>query len=94
MHTRFKCLDVAKGRAYISRDVIFYESDYPFAQLHPNDGASLRSEILLLPPTLLNPSSGFWDNNSSDLFANGSLRTNPFVEHARSAKCWRILIPI
>jgi hypothetical protein len=49
MHKGFKCLDVAAGRAYISRDVVFDESIYPFSKLNPNAGVRLRSEILLLP---------------------------------------------
>jgi hypothetical protein len=48
-HKGFKCLDVIGGRVYISRDVIFDETIYPFAKLNPNVGARLRSEILLLP---------------------------------------------
>jgi hypothetical protein len=49
MHKWFKCLDVAVGRVYISRDVVFDESVYPFSKLNPNAGVRLRSEILLLP---------------------------------------------
>lgn len=56
MHKGFKCLDVSTGRVYISRDVIFDQSVFPFAQLHPNAGARLRSEILL-HPTSLNPTN-------------------------------------
>jgi len=67
---------------FISRDIELAAIVYPFAQLHPNVGARLRSEILLLPPTLLNPSSNFGDGNSSDLFGNGSLRTNSSLEYA------------
>jgi len=50
-------LDVKEGRVYISRDVIFDETVFPFASLHPNAGARLRSEILLLPNHLKNPHS-------------------------------------
>jgi hypothetical protein len=49
MHKGFKCLDVAAGRVYISRDVVFDESVYPFSKLNPNAGVRLRSEVLLLP---------------------------------------------
>lgn len=42
-------MDVASGRVYISRDVVFDETVYPFATLHPNAGARLRTELLLLP---------------------------------------------
>jgi hypothetical protein len=58
VHKGFKCLDVAEGRVYISRDVVFDENIFPFQELHPNAGARLRKEILLLSPNLLNPSSG------------------------------------
>jgi hypothetical protein len=49
MHKWFKCLDVAAGRVYISRDVVFDESLYPFSKLNPNADVRLRSEILQLP---------------------------------------------
>jgi histone deacetylase 1/2 len=52
----FKCLDISTGRIYISRDVVFDESVFPFSKLNPNAGARLRSEILLLPSELLNTS--------------------------------------
>ena len=35
MHKGVKCLDVSSGRVYISRDVVFDESVFPFSQLHP-----------------------------------------------------------
>jgi histone deacetylase 1/2 len=49
MHKGYKCLDISTGRVYISRDVVFDETIFPFARLHPNAGARLRAEILLLP---------------------------------------------
>lgn len=54
-HKGFKCLDPAEGRIYISRDVTFDEHVFPFASLHPNAGAQLKSELCLLPNILLNP---------------------------------------
>ena len=58
LHKGFKCLDISTGRVYISRDVVFDENVFPFSKLHSNAGARLRSEILLLPPSLLNSSVG------------------------------------
>ena len=52
MHKGFKCLDPTSGRVYISRDVVFDENVFPFAHLHPNAGALLQKEILLLPDSL------------------------------------------
>jgi hypothetical protein len=49
MHKGYKCLDISTGRIYISRDVVFDETVFPFASLHPNAGARLCAEILLLP---------------------------------------------
>ena len=58
LHKGVKCLDVPTGRVYISRDVVFDESVFPFTSLHPNAGALLRKEILLLPPSLQNDDHG------------------------------------
>lgn len=38
--------------------MVFDETIFPFAALHPNAGARLRSEVLLLPEHLQNPSIG------------------------------------
>jgi hypothetical protein len=56
MHKGFKCLDISTGRIYISRDVVFDEQVFPFAELHANAGARLRSEIDLLPSSLFDSS--------------------------------------
>jgi hypothetical protein len=56
MHKGVKCLDVPTGRVYVSRDVVFDETVFPFAKIHRNAGALLRREILLLPSSLQNPS--------------------------------------
>jgi hypothetical protein len=58
LHKGYKCLDVSSGPICISRDVIFDEEVFPFSKLHPNAGAHLRSEIKLLPPTLIHSSIG------------------------------------
>jgi histone deacetylase 1/2 len=84
LHKGFKCLDITEGRVYISRDVVFDEDVYPFASLHSNVGARLRSEILLLSPTLLNPST-FGDNNTLDSTSNDSLHTNSTCEPAENS---------
>ena len=49
LHKGYKCLEIATGRIYISRDVVFDETLFPFAKLHPNAGALLRAKIALLP---------------------------------------------
>jgi hypothetical protein len=49
LHKGVKCLDISTGCVYISRDVVFDENIFPFASLHPNAGALLKKEILLLP---------------------------------------------
>ena len=54
LHKGFKCLDITARRVYISRDVVFDETVFPFAKLNPKAGASIRSEVLLLSE---NPSS-------------------------------------
>lgn len=81
----YKCLDISTGRVYISRDVIFDETIFPFAELHPNAGARLRSKILLLPDSLLNPSSGSENDISFDHSGN-SIPTNQLHELADSGE--------
>lgn len=71
-HKGYKCLDISSGRVYISRDVIFDETGFPFSELHPNAGTQLRSEILLLRPTLRNPQG----NIGADVFD-----VNNFANH-------------
>nr|ABA95721.1 retrotransposon protein, putative, Ty1-copia subclass [Oryza sativa Japonica Group] len=58
LHKGFKCLEVNSGRVYISRDVVFDENIFPFAQLRPNAGARLRAEVLLLPSHLVHSFGG------------------------------------
>jgi hypothetical protein len=41
-HRGYKCLEPKSGRVYISRDVIFDETFFPFSSLHPNAGAQLK----------------------------------------------------
>jgi hypothetical protein len=40
---------VSTGCVYISRDVVFDENIFPFAELHPNAGRRLKQDNLLLP---------------------------------------------
>jgi hypothetical protein len=68
---------------YISRDVVFDENIYPFSALHPNAGARLRNEILLLSPSLLNPSPGVEQTCDSSVF--NSPPANPTNEYSGSA---------
>lgn len=92
LHKGFKCLDVSSGRVYISRDVVFDESVFPFQELSPNAGARLRPEILLLPSSG-SGGTGFDDrmHDLSDL-ANQSPCSVPsdvlyrFQEHPSSVR--------
>jgi hypothetical protein len=52
LHKGYKCLDISTGRLYISRDIVFDETVFPFTSLHSNAGARLRAEINLLPLSL------------------------------------------
>jgi hypothetical protein len=85
MHKGFKCLDPTEGRVYISHDVTFDECVFPFAELHPNAGARLRSEISLLPDALLNSSSNFGDAILLDHAASTPVPINPSTTSARSS---------
>ena len=76
LHKGFKCLDPSTGCIYISHDVVFDETVYPFAQLHPNAGARLRAELSLLPDILKNPDSSFGDAQIHDHTLINSLTTN------------------
>jgi hypothetical protein len=49
IHNGFKCLNISKCRIYISQDVIFDESTFPFASLNSNAGTHYTSEALLIP---------------------------------------------
>lgn len=63
-HKGVKCLDVSTGHVYISRDVVFDETKFPFSDLHPNAGALLRKEILLLPSSFTGLDQG--ENDCDD----------------------------
>jgi hypothetical protein len=54
-------------RVYISRDIIFDESVYPFSMLHSNIEARLRNEILLLPSHLVDHNGVCLPNNDTTL---------------------------
>jgi hypothetical protein len=77
MHKGYKCLDISTGRIYISRDVVFDEAVFPFAELHSNAGARLRTKINLLPSTLL-PSSNI-ENRELCPTTDSILSNNPPV---------------
>jgi hypothetical protein len=70
LHKGYKCLDIPNGRVYISRDVIFDESVFPFSELNLNVGAQLRNDIMLLHPTLSSPASS--PENAIDTHVNDS----------------------
>lgn len=63
-------MEISSARVYISKDVVFDENIFPFANLHSNAGALLRKEILLLPQHLLG------DVNCADPEATNSLHSD------------------
>jgi hypothetical protein len=69
LHKGYKCLDVASGCVYISRDVDFNETIFPFLELNPNAGAQLRYDITLIHPTLIphSPTETVVENNINNL---------------------------
>jgi histone deacetylase 1/2 len=81
IHKGVKCLDVSTGRVYISRDVVFDESVFPFSKLHPNAGALLRKEILLLPASMQNslPLDHGGQQQCIDLMTNDSPVLAPII---------------
>jgi hypothetical protein len=76
-HKGYKCLDVVSGCVYVSRDVMFDEGVFPFSSLHPNSGAQLHSDILLLPPPLRNSYEGEFVATGR---TNGANVVDPLVE--------------
>jgi hypothetical protein len=68
---------VSTGRVYISRDVVFDETVFPFKSLHPNAGALIRKQILLLDPSLCNFEQG--DDIVDDFTMENTHATNPYV---------------
>jgi hypothetical protein len=61
--------------------VVLDEEMFPFAKHHPNAGARLQSEILLLPPSLSSlPSRQTGVNNTEMLVANFPNHAHDFCE--------------
>jgi hypothetical protein len=56
--------------------VVFDETIFPFASLHPNAGARLRAELALLLDVLLNSSTNFGDAFLHDQTSVNSMPTN------------------
>ena len=79
MYKGFKCLDVSTRCIYISRDVVFDETLFPFSKLHDNAGARLQSEILLLPSSLFPSDTTSLEGNDSDAPVIDSPETNEFL---------------
>jgi hypothetical protein len=83
LHKGFKCLDVAEGRVYVSHDVVFDQTVYPFSKLNPNVGARLRGEIQLLPSnSTFMPSSASGDELIVDSTAH-----MPLIPMPTNASC-------
>jgi hypothetical protein len=67
----------------VPRDVIFDEQVFPFASLHPNAGAKLRADIILLPSYLVSPNHDgvcTTDNPSTSAVSPNQDASKNFVE--------------
>jgi hypothetical protein len=64
MHKGFKCLDIPTDHIYISHDVIFDESVFPFASLNSHTGARYTSDVLLVPS--FTPGDNIFTNEAND----------------------------
>ena len=53
MHKGYKCLDRSTGRIYISCDVVFDESVFPYATPGVTIDVSCLADVLSFPPTEL-----------------------------------------
>jgi hypothetical protein len=49
LHKGYKCLDISSGCVCISRNVVFDEVVFPFAELPSSIGAHYTAEVLLIP---------------------------------------------
>jgi hypothetical protein len=74
MHKGFKCLDISTCHIYISCDVIFDESVFPFTSLNSNVGARYTSDVLLVP------SSTPGDNNFTNEANDPTISVLPFPD--------------
>jgi hypothetical protein len=84
MHKGVKCLDVQTECIYITRDVVFDETIFPFQSLHPNVSALLCKEILLLLENMRR-SFDHGRDNRVDHYAINSHATNPVPSDAENA---------
>lgn len=62
---------------HISRDVVLDENIFPFQSLHPNAGAQLRAEILLLPDSSLSSSS----TQNEGIHVDNHMHIVPITDH-------------
>ena len=86
-HKGFKCLYPKEGRVYILRDVVFDETVFPFSSLHPNAGARLRTEIVLLPPSLLDSQTSLGNASLYDQHVSSPVPTNPVPSSRSCGDC-------
>jgi hypothetical protein len=79
---------------YISLDVVFDETVFPFHKLNPNSGAHLRAGILLFPSTSQGHATRdeFMDGSMIDMLIN-PVGTNPVCPTAASKKIRIKIVP-
>ena len=74
-------MDVASGRIYVSRYVVFDKQVFPIAKLHPNAGAQLSKELVLLPSHLI-PSPKFVPGGVAEPTDHESMSHNAFDQNS------------
>jgi hypothetical protein len=99
----YSCKKWVSVHVYISRDVIFDESVFPFSELNPNAGVQLKNEIMLLHPTLIpsfTPPENAIENHVNDSniyvesFDETNVSTNPDEAFLACRIRWMQKIPV
>jgi hypothetical protein len=89
-HKGYKCFHIPTGRMYISRDVVFHESTFPFSSYSSTPQTALQPPSIVLPSFLPIPSHSVRSQpmasktispNPSPLSASGSTSSFTVSKH-------------